>query len=82
MLDLALDQNHTFYVDYGGAAVLVHAVRALNPADRAELQEILEKRIANRTADQTSGVFSQVDPGHTARIAQEQSLLYFLKSVR
>ncbi len=58
------------------------AVRALSPADRVELQELLEKSIGNRAADQTSGVFSQVDPGHTARIAQEQSLLDFLKGLR
>lgn len=66
----------------GGSRPLSEGWRASSTGHRAELEELLEISIANRRADQVGGVFDAVDPRHTARIAEEESLLEFIQSMR
>ncbi|MCX6519947.1 MAG: polymorphic toxin-type HINT domain-containing protein [Actinobacteria bacterium] len=71
---LKVDSN-TGSLILSGPMVDPSVIRGMSRGDLVELQEMLEISIANRRADQVSGVFSSIDPGHTARIADEERLL-------
>jgi RHS repeat-associated protein len=71
---LKVDKN-TGSLILAGPMVDPSVIRGMSRGDLVELQEMLEISVANRIADQVSGVFEAVDPAHTARIADEERLL-------
>jgi len=56
-------------------------IRALNPLDRAELEDVLEISVAGRRADLAAGDWLP-DRIHLDRLASEESLLEFIRSLR
>jgi Pretoxin HINT domain len=71
---LKVDKN-TGSLILDGPMIDQSALRGMSRGDLTDLKEMLEISIANRRADQVGGVFAQVDPRHTARIADEKQLL-------
>ena len=79
-LDLKVDPNTGSHI-LNGAIPSRDTIRNLNRADLVELKELLEISITNRRIDQRNGPFDQIDPGHTRRIADEESLLAFVNDL-
>ena len=82
-LELALKQDgNTGSLILNGPIPSRESVRSLSTADLVQLEEILEISVANRRADQVSGIFDSVDPGHVARFREEESILAMVRDVR
>jgi RHS repeat-associated protein len=80
--DLALKvDGNTGSLILDGAIPSAGAVRKLGQPGLVELRELLKTSVVSRRADLVNPVFSGVEPGHVARLADEERLLKLVEGL-